>query len=214
MSSGAYRTDHPLPAVVMHWTHLVSMIALGFTGFYIHYPFFVANMAMMRTIHFVFMFIVLINLVVRVYWAFFGKGDTIEKHPRRVGRDYRNFGPQKANKGTFPEIVKYYTFVRKTHPRTAKFNTLQKSTYFFWAILLLAQGYTGFSIYGPFAQVPFFKVVSDGLGGLMVMREIHFFIMWVFILTALIHVYLVFAEDFEQFPLMFFWKERKAAEAH
>lgn len=210
MSHGAYRESHPLPAVLMHWTHLLSMIALAFTGFFIHYPFFNGAMATIRYVHFIAMYIVLINLVARVYWAFFGAGSSPDKGTRTTVRDYKNFGMQAQNKGQAVETVKYYLFLRKTHPRTAKFNTLQKGTYDFWALLLLLQGYTGFAIYGVTYDWPFFAFGTQLVGGLMTMRMIHYFIMWVFIVTTMIHVYLSAAEDIEAVPLMFFFKETPA----
>ena len=33
MAHGAYHENHPLPAVIMHWVHLISMVVLAFTGF-------------------------------------------------------------------------------------------------------------------------------------------------------------------------------------
>jgi Ni/Fe-hydrogenase 1 B-type cytochrome subunit len=188
------------------------MLILGFTGFYIHNPFFNWNMQQARTLHFIFMYVVLWNLVARVYWAFFGKGTDLTKTHDAFGRDSKNFMVQEMNKGKFLETVKYYLFLRKTHPATAKFNTLQKGTYNFWALLLLVQGYTGFAIYGPFMNLGFFEFGTGLVGGLMNMRMIHYFIMWVFIITSMIHIYLATAEDFVQLPLMFFWKETPAKE--
>ncbi len=213
MTHGAFHEDHPLPAVIMHWVHLVSMFVLAFTGFFIHWPFSFAGLAMgtARYLHFVFMYVVLIDLAVRVYWSFFGAGSSLVKGTREKGPDYRNFGPQRLNRGQFLETVKYYLFLRKTHPRTGKFNSLQKGTYVFWAFLLLFQGYTGFAIYGPTYDLPFFAWGTGMVGGLMAMRTIHYLIMWVFILTTLVHVYLSVAEDVDAVPLMFLYKETPAS---
>jgi Ni/Fe-hydrogenase 1 B-type cytochrome subunit len=212
MTHGAYHEDHPLPAVIMHWVHLVSMGVLVFTGFYIHWPFRFPWMTMgvAQYLHFIFMYIVMLDLAVRVYWAFFGGGSSLEKGMRDKEQDFRNFGPQAANRGQLAETVKYYLFLRKTHPRTGKFNSLQKGTYVFWAFLLLAQGYTGFAIYGPTYDWSFFQAGTTLVGGLMAMRTIHYLIMWVFILTTMIHVYLSVAEDAEAVPLMFLYRESPA----
>ncbi len=212
MAHGAFHEEHPLPAVIMHWVHLVSMIMLVVTGFYIHWPFPIAGLTMgvMRYLHFAFMYIVLVDLAVRVYWAFFGKGSSLTRGTRETGKDWRNFGPQKANRGQFVQTVRYYLFMRKTHPRTAKFNSLQKGTYVFWALLLLLQAYTGFAIYGLTYDWPFFAAGTAFVGGLMNMRTIHYLIMWVFIITTMIHVYLSVAEDVDAIPLMFLWRERPA----
>ena len=200
----------------MHWVHLLSMIALGFTGFFIHYPFKFAGLTMgtARYIHFIAMYIVLVNLVVRVYWTFFGRGSTSVKGTRVLDRDYHNFGMQKINRGQFFETIKYYLFLRKTHPRTGKFNSLQKLVYSFWGLLLLFQGYTGFAMYGPTYNWSFFAVGANLMGGLMMVRIIHYLVMWVFIVTALIHIYLSVAEDVEAVPLMFAYMETPASEDH
>ncbi|MFA5844730.1 MAG: Ni/Fe-hydrogenase, b-type cytochrome subunit [Coriobacteriia bacterium] len=212
MSHGAYREAHPLPATLMHWSHLISMVALGFTGFYIHKPFFNGNMELMRTLHFIFMYVVLITLVCRIYWAFMGGGSTLTKGTREIARDRKNWGFQEENKGQFFETIKYYLFLRKTHPISGKYNPMQKTAYLAMIPLLIAQGYTGFAIYGPAARMTFFSWGTSLVGGLMIMREIHFFIMWVFILITMIHVYLSLAEDIEALPLMFFQKETPAKE--
>jgi len=67
MSSQAhYREAHPLVFVINHWIHLICMIMLAFSGFYIHYPFFDGFMGVARGMHFVAMFVVLINLTFRI----------------------------------------------------------------------------------------------------------------------------------------------------
>ena len=211
-SHGAYRDDHPLPAVVLHWSHLLCMALLVFTGFYIDAPFTFPGMTMgaAQSIHFACMYLVLVVLAARVYWAFYGKGSTTARGSRVVERDFRNFARQDANRGQLIETVKYYLFIRGTHPRTAKFNTLQKGTYLFWAALLLLQAYTGFAIYGPTYEVPFFAAGTALVGGLGAMRVIHYLIMWVFIVTTMVHVYLSVAEDWASLPLMFLWRETGA----
>jgi Ni/Fe-hydrogenase 1 B-type cytochrome subunit len=198
--------------VLLHWTHLLSMLVLGFTGFFIHSPFLPLRMDVMRELHFVAMYVVLIALAARVWYAFAGRS-AVRKETRELDRDYRNFAPQPENRGQLIETVRYYLFLRPTHPRSGKYNPLQKSAYLAIGGLLLLQAYTGFALYGP-AQTsgigPFFAVGTALVGGLMAMREIHYFIMWGFILITLVHVYLSVAEDAASVPLMFFWRERAA----
>lgn len=213
MSHGAYRDAHPLPYVIVHWTHLVSMLVLGFTGFFIHLPFLPLQMGVMRQLHFTFMYVVLIALAARVWFAFLGRS-AAEKGSRERVRDVRNFLPQAANRGQFVETVKYYLFLRDTHPVSGKYNPLQKSAYLLIAVLLLAQAYTGFALYGPVQADPVLGAIfsADLLGGLMATRMIHYFLMWAFIAITLVHVYLSVAEDIDALPLMFFWRETVPAE--
>jgi len=201
----ARKEEHPWPARVMHWIHLLSMILLAFSGFYIHRPFFPGAMGTMRLIHFVAMYVVLINLVVRIYWAFLGSA-----------RDWRDFWLEGANRGKFFPTIGYYLFIKREHPATGKYNPLQKLTYDFWVLLLVVQGITGFALY----QGSIFGLVdaqatlgwlNQAVGGMMTMRMIHYLIMWVFIITTGIHVYLSLAEEISQFWLMLFGVETKEA---
>jgi Ni/Fe-hydrogenase 1 B-type cytochrome subunit len=179
------------PARVMHYIHWICMVLLAVSGFYIHRPFTPGLMGTMRTIHFIAMYIVGFNLIARIYWAIFG-----------THGDIRRFLPEKENKGKLVPIVAYYLFLRREHPVTAKYNTLQKTTYNFWALLLVLQGITGFSLYWP--HLSLFAALNNWVGGLLVMKMIHYLIMWVFIITTAIHVYLSLAEEFAQFLDMFF----------
>jgi Ni/Fe-hydrogenase 1 B-type cytochrome subunit len=183
------------------------MVVLAFTGFYIHNPFYDGNMMWMRQLHFVFMYIVIIALIARIYFAFFSRSALV-KDDRQTAMDVKNFLPQAENRGQFVQTIKYYLFLRKTHPRTGKYNPLQKLAYVAMLVLLGVQALTGFAIYGPYLET--FQWLSTPLGGLMIVRQIHYLIMWVFILITMVHVYLSVAEDAPALPLMFWGKETPA----
>ena len=53
----------------------------------------------------------------------------------------------------------------------------------------------------------FFAAGTDLVGGLMSMRIIHYFMMYIFICFMLIHIYLANIEGISPTLLMFFWKE-------
>ncbi len=180
----------------MHYIHLISIILLVLSGFYIHYPFSQSGMNLMRTIHFIAMYVVIFNLIWRIYWAFLGRS-----------RDWRTFVYDTKNKGTLFKTVKYYLFVQREKPETAKYNTLQKGIYNFWIFLLIVSAITGFSLYWPTA--PFFSTLNAWVGAVTTMRMIHFLIMWIFIVTVALHVYLALVEEIAQFFLMFFGVESK-----
>lgn len=204
MSSYVTREEHPIPAIVMHWLHVLSIIVLTYTGFYIHRPFGPGSMDVMRTTHFIAMFVVILVAIVRVYWAFLGRGSAGAGSRVKV-RDSRHFGVSPENRGKSVEIVKYYLFVRKTHPRTAKYNILQKGTYMAWLGLIALQAVTGFALWSNTAS--FFEPLTYWVGGPDAMRMIHYLIMWVFIITTMIHIYLAVAEGARQVPLMFLGME-------
>jgi Ni/Fe-hydrogenase 1 B-type cytochrome subunit len=150
------------------------------------------------------MYIVLIAFAMRIYFALFGRS-SIVRGVRETQVDGKNFLPQKENRGQTAETVKYYLFIRKSHPKTGKYNPLQKSTYGLMGVLLIIQALLGFALYTPFAA--YFDWVTYALGGLMVVRQLHYLLMWVFIIITAVHMYLSFAEDSKSIPLMFVGKE-------
>jgi Ni/Fe-hydrogenase 1 B-type cytochrome subunit len=206
MAGFTTREEHPLPAILMHWVHLVSMFVLIFTGFYIHYPFFAGAMGAMRTSHFVAMFVLVATAVLRVYWAFAGRGSA-GSGSRRLVPDWTHFLPERANRGKALETLEYYLFLRKSHPAGAKFNTLQKGTYALWLLLIAVQAVTGLAMWSPTAGA--FQPLTYALGGVTQVRVDHYLVMWLFIVTLMIHVYLSVAEAWVQLPIMFFWRETR-----
>lgn len=189
----------------MHYSHLLSIFALSFTGFYIHYPFFAGAMGLMRNTHFVFMFVLIFVALARVYWALFGQGTAATGGTQKI-RDYKFFGPQKENKGTMAGTVKYYTFLQKESPPVIKYNGLQKGTYVLWLVMIVAQALTGFALWTPTAGA--LLPMTYALGGVIAVRMIHYLIMWLFLITTAIHVYLA-VMHLDEFLMMFFHIETK-----
>ncbi|MBW6467942.1 MAG: cytochrome b/b6 domain-containing protein [Coriobacteriia bacterium] len=203
-----YREAHPLIFVFTHWINLISMVALAFSGFYIHYPFFANFMGVARGMHFFFMYVILINLFVRIVAAFFVKSAT-RLGTREVETDIKNWLPQKLNRHQLGAWLKYYLFLKKDHPIGAKYGVLQKIAYIVTIPLTLAAAYTGFAIYAPFMDAAFFAAGTDWVGGQMNMRIIHYYIMWVFILFTAVHAYLANVEGVAPSRLIFAWKEEE-----
>lgn len=184
--------EHPLPARAMHWIHLLCMGGLAVSGWYIHRPFFEGGMGIMRWVHFICMYVVLINLVARIYWAFLGAARDWHEFALRP-RDIRNTG----------KIIIYYLFVKREHPEVGKYNPPQKLIYgWLWPLLLIFQAISGFALYGPTTE--YFSWFTMWVGGLAHVRLIHYMTMWAFIITVALHIYLSLAEDFKSFLYMFF----------
>jgi len=201
-----YRESHPLVFVIQHWVNLISMVVLAFSGFYIHYPFFAGSMGVARQLHFIAMFVLIVNLTLRIVLALVIK-TTQTPDGRDVDLDIKNWLPQKANRHQFLETIKYYLFLRKEAVIQGKYNPMQKMAYVAIVPLVYIQAYTGFALYGPTMNAPFFTAGVDAVGGLMAMRIIHYFIMWVFIIFTMIHVYLANIYGFAPSKMMFLWKE-------
>ena len=192
--------------VVTHWINLIAMILLIVTGFCIHFPFWPMFMGIARGVHVFFGFVLFLNCVFRVIAAFFVKtsptGGTREQVP-----DYKTWLPQKDNRHQALEWIKYYLFLRKTHPLGAKLGVPQKISYLLIPFLIVAMFWTGLCLWAPTMAAAPMAATTNLVGGLMSMRIIHYFGMYVFIIFMFIHIYLANVEGFEPTKLMFIHKE-------
>lgn len=176
---------------IIHWVIALAVAVLTLTGFYIHWPFFEGSapgglevMAWMRFSHFVAAYALILGLVVRVYLAFASLFDA----------DWRDFGLWR-NIRNAPDILSYYLFLKRGHKDYRRYNPLQALTYFFWLFLILFLALTGFALYrgsvfGVLSAPDSFAWVSMLLGGEAYTRIWHYLAMWVFLITAAIHVYM------------------------
>ncbi len=89
-------------------------------------------------------------------------------------------------------------------------------TYLAWPFLLVLQALTGFALYSgnifglSFLYAPqAMSWLTSLCGGLANVRIIHYLIMWIFMLTVGIHIYLALAEDIKEFRPMFLGTEAK-----
>jgi len=165
MSESPTREQHPLVLVITHWIHLLCIFLLILSGFYIHKPFlFDGWMGVARGVHFFCMFVVLINLVVRVVAAFFVESANVP-NGRVKEKDIKTWLPQPENRHQLIPTIKYYLFLRKEHPISGKYNPLQKISYVAIVPLTLLMGYIGFCLWGPTMDWPMFKAATDLVGG-------------------------------------------------
>lgn len=201
-----HHDSHPpfLPKF-LHFQHVVSMIALAVSGLLIRYPVF--DRSPMRILHYVFMIIVVINLVWRLWYAFSSRQ-----------RDYREFAITRQDIVTAPQVILYYIFVKKSKPHLGKYNVMQKGTYTLFVPLLIIQAITGFMLWRvnfPLVDTSLYALSAGliGANGIYLIRTVHFIVNWLFIILTTIHVYLSVTEDFPAF-LDFFglgFLDRKSA---
>jgi len=182
--------DHPLFQRVSHWINLINFLFLGLTGWFIHSPYPGIPMNSIRNLHFVFMYCLIINGVVRVYYAFLGKHKDYFDILLNA-QDYKNIWPQ----------IKYYLLIAE-QPETGKYNPLQKLAYISFPIMALVHVSTGAILYWPVQLAGY----AGYFGGLAAVRGLHYVFLWVFIALVGVHIYLVFTEAYEQFLFMFFGK--------
>jgi Ni/Fe-hydrogenase 1 B-type cytochrome subunit len=187
-----HHDSHPpfLPKF-LHFTHVASMIALGASGFLIRFPQF--DRSPMRVLHYVFMVIVIVNLVWRLWYAFGSRQ-----------RDYREFVIDKRDIVTAPKVILYYIFVKKSKPHLGKYNVMQKGTYTLFVPLLIVQAITGLMLFRvgiPMTDTSLYGLSAGVIGatGIFWIRTIHYVVNWLFIILTTIHVYLSVTEDFPAF---------------
>lgn len=201
-----YREAHPAVFVVTHWINLVAMLLLIFTGFVIHYPFVAGIMGICRGVHLFCGFVLFFNMVFRVFAAFFVKtaptGGT-----RQVVADYKSWLPQADNRHQGIEWIKYYLFLKKDHPLSAKLGVPQKISYLLIPVLILLMFWTGLCLWVPTSEWPLMAWFTNAVGGIMSMRIIHYYGMFVFIIFMFIHIYLANVEGVAPTKLMFLRKE-------
>jgi Ni/Fe-hydrogenase 1 B-type cytochrome subunit len=218
MAHKPLREGTPLPFVITHWINLLAMLFLTLSGFYIHFPLFGGWMGVARGTHFFWMFVLIINLVIRIILAFFVKSAT-ELESRKKDYDWKNWVGQESNKHQMWPVIKYYLFFKKDYPITAKYASLQKIAYWATVPITFLAAYTGFCLWAPTAQWGIFQAGTDliadlfgsGGGALMPMRIVHYWIMWVVLIFTAVHAYLANIYNFAPSKMIFAWIEEPDA---
>lgn len=204
----------PTPKV-MHAQHMFMMIVLGFTGMYIRFPFFAGGRVAMRYLHYFAMIVVTVNLIWRIWYAFWSKQ-----------RDWREFAIGRKDVESALGVIMYYTYLSNKKPHVAKYNVMQKGSYQFFLILMVLQAFTGFALLTfklPILGVtPRFALVGWWLGSLVgstdlagwYARTAHYIINWLFIILTTVHVYLSATEDIPVTLDFFGLKKLQTVPAH
>ncbi len=112
--------------------------------------------------------------------------------------EWRDVTPRRGDPRDAWEMFKFYTFLRKEHPRQEKHNTLQKLTYFTMPLIGIVAVITGIAIWKPVQ----FGFLTNLLGGYVWARYWHFMAMVTLMALSLAHVVMVFAVDPYSLPSM------------
>jgi thiosulfate reductase cytochrome b subunit len=105
--------------------------------------------------------------------------------------EWRDLVPRRGDPRDAWEMIRFYLFVRKTHPHQGKHNALQKGVYFALPWLGVLAVLTGMAIWKPVQLAPLTSV----FGGYVWARYWHFVVMLALVLLGLGHVFMVFAVD-------------------
>ncbi len=198
----------------LHAQHMIMMVVLGITGMYIRFPYFANGRVTMRYIHYFAMIVVTINLVYRIWYAFFSKR-----------KDYKEFAITKVDLATAGGVLKYYGYLSDEKPHVAKYNVMQKMSYMLFLVMMIVMAFTGFSLVTApilFGASPRDVLVGWWLGNLVgstdlagwYMRIIHYILNWGFIIMTTVHVYLSATIDIPCTLDFFGIKEMKIVEGH
>lgn len=189
-----------LPVRFFHWINALAIIVLCVTGYIIGDPPAIQHnteaihnywFGYVRLTHLAFGMIFVVNIAFRVYWAFAGN------HFAR----WNNFIPlTRAQWKSIFETLRVDILLLTDKPvYDIGHNSLAATTYFGLFVLSLAQAATGFMMMfvttNNLAE-PLTTWGLEHLNGFFVVRQIHHFLMWAFVIFMVIHVYLVFYHDY------------------
>jgi len=112
--------------------------------------------------------------------------------------EWRDLVPRRGDLRDSWEMIKFYLFIRRTHPHQGKHNALQKLAYFAMPILAAVIVFSGLAIWKPVELAP----LASAFGGYMWARYWHFMAMVALLGLALGHIFMVFAVDPYSLPSM------------
>ncbi|MEG1617207.1 MAG: Ni/Fe-hydrogenase, b-type cytochrome subunit [Bacteroidales bacterium] len=189
-----------LPVRIFHWANAVVIVALCITGYIIGNPPAIQSslpptdnywFGIVRFVHFVCAMIFILNFIVRIYWMFAGN-----KFCR-----WFNYIPltKKQWRGIRDTLKVDVLLITKKPIYDIGHNALAATTYGGLFVIMILQILTGMMLFAPQSNAiwaPFFQDMLIYFNGFFVIRTLHHWLMWAFILFAIVHIYLVFYHDY------------------
>lgn len=197
------RPRHHWLVRVTHWVNVLAVVLMVGSGFRIFnayprfarkgetfccYPFegdpippwmtFGGWLAGARNWHFAAMWLLVVNGLIYIAFIY-------------LHGEWRDLVPRRGHLRDSWEMVKFYLFVRKDHPRQGKHNALQRGAYFAMLIAGLVLVLTGLAIWKP-VQL---GLLTSMFGGYVWARYWHFVATWMLVTLAVVHVFMVIAVD-------------------
>ena len=186
------------PVRFSHWVMVASILTLSITGYYMHDPYIVPHgrgayvMGTMRFIHILFGFAFAGAIALRIVWLFAGN---------RWAR-WEQFVPStKERLKDLAETGKYYAFMAWSPKPHIGHNAMAGASYIVMYGLAVAEIFTGMALY---SRVLGSKLVNILWGwplrilDVQWLREIHFFVMFVFWMFFIHHVYTAILVSIEE----------------
>jgi Ni/Fe-hydrogenase b-type cytochrome subunit len=131
-----------------------------------------------RNWHFAMMWVLVVNGLVYLTWIY-------------LHGEWRDLVPRQGDARDAWQMVKFYLFLRRDHPRQGKHNALQKLAYFALPVVTALVVVSGIAIWKPVQFAP----LTNLLGGYVWARYWHFLSMVAVVALAVGHVFMVFAVD-------------------
>jgi len=187
-----------------HWVTVFSLIILVITGFVVANPPAITQnveatnsywFGYIRMIHLITAYILVANLIFRIYWAFAGNQFA----------NWRNFIPYtKKGWNNIMHVLKVdiFLFSDKKHKLSnisIGHNYLAAFSYFIMTLFFIMQVATGFALMADTSNwwLPnMFHWIIDLFGGDIATRYVHHIFTWIFMAFVVIHVYLVLFHDY------------------
>ncbi|MFI5399929.1 MAG: Ni/Fe-hydrogenase, b-type cytochrome subunit [SAR324 cluster bacterium] len=187
------------PVRLFHWINVLCLFTLAGTGLLIGSPLALMNsgeawagywFGWLRFIHFTAAYLLLANLLLRLYWAWAGNPYARWKEYLPVtGQDWRDL----------VKTLRVYLLIdRWPGDARAGHNRLQGLTYLAITVLTFFMVFTGFGMYSAMsaAWIPkAFAWVVPLMGGDLVVRRWHHMALWAFVVFLVIHIYLDILND-------------------
>jgi Ni/Fe-hydrogenase 1 B-type cytochrome subunit len=177
------------PVRIAHWLIFVSILVLGFTGYYMYDPFILSRghsaflMGTMRFIHEVTGFVFFSAFLLRTYWFF--RGNRWARWPQFLLIDGERWrGAQ--------NMLRYYLFLRREPENRVGHNPLAGATYSAVYTLAAVEILTGLALFDHVLHnsvLHFFIGWIPALISIQYVREIHFLGLFVFLAFLIHHVY-------------------------
>lgn len=193
-----------LPVRVFHWITVAATLILIITGFIIANPPALIvtaeatelfNFGLIRAIHMITAYVLVANLIFRVYWTFAGNEFA----------HWRNFIPlsKKAIKNIIYVLKVDILLMKDKEHKLSNIsighNHLAAFSYLIMTLLFLVQVATGFALMEPTSNWWFpklFSFITPLFGGDIKVRYFHHIATWVFMAFIVVHVYLVLYHDY------------------
>jgi Ni/Fe-hydrogenase 1 B-type cytochrome subunit len=192
------------PVRFFHWLTVLATITLIITGFVIaNPPALNLNVeatnsywfGIVRVVHFITAYILIANLIFRLYWSFAGN----------YFANWRWFIPYtKKGLQNILHVLKVDIFLMKDKEHklyniSIGHNYLAAFSYTIMTLFFLLQVATGLALMAPMSTWWFpkmFEWIIPMLGGDIAVRYIHHIVTWLFIAFIVVHVYLVLFHDY------------------